>query len=83
VSVPVLPNTNTIAIPGKRSKEKMHQYFAYGSNMDKEDLNTWCDEKKFPKITPKSIIPAKLVGYRLAFNYFSLWFSLPFYEVFL
>lgn len=49
----------------------MHQYFAYGSNMDKEDLNTWCDEKKFPKITPKSIIPAKLVGYRLAFNYFS------------
>ena len=49
----------------------MHQYFAYGSNMDKEDLNTWCDKKNYPKIALKSIIPAKLVGYRLAFNYFS------------
>ena len=65
------PNTNTIAVPGERSKEKMHQYFAYGSNMDKEDLDTWCDENNFRKITPKSVIPAKLVGYRLTFNYFS------------
>lgn len=39
--------------------------------MDKEDLDRWCEEKDFPKITPKSIIPAKLVGYRLAFNYYS------------
>jgi len=33
------PNTNKIAIPGERSREKMHQYFVYGSNMDKEDLD--------------------------------------------
>ena len=39
--------------------------------MDKEDLDKWCDEKNFCKITPKSVIPAKLVGYRLTFNYFS------------
>ena len=49
----------------------MHQYFAYGSNIDKEDLDTWCDENNLPKITPKSVIPVKLLGYRLTFNYFS------------
>jgi len=49
----------------------MHLYFAYGSNMDKEDLDRWCEEKNYPKITPKSRTPAKLVGYRLAFNYSS------------
>lgn len=49
----------------------MYQYFAYGSNMDKEDLDAWCEKKNYPKITLKSIIPAKLVGYRLAFNYSS------------
>ena len=49
----------------------MHQYFAYGSNMDKEDLDKWCEKKNYPIITPKSIVPAKLVGYRLAFNYSS------------
>lgn len=65
------PNTNTIAMPGERCKEKMNKYFAYGSNMDKEDLDRWCDKKNFHKITPKSAITAKLVGYRLTFNYFS------------
>ncbi len=65
------PNTNKIAILGERSREKMHQYFAYGSNMDTKDLNAWCEKKNYPKITQKSIIPAKLVGYRLAFNYYS------------
>ena len=65
------PNTNKIAILGERSREKMHQYFAYGSNMDKEDLDTWCEKKNYPKITPKSVIPAKLIGYKLAFNYYS------------
>lgn len=49
----------------------MHQYFAYGSNMDKEDLDKWCEKKNYPIITPKSIVPAKLVGYRLVFNYSS------------
>ncbi|GAF76131.1 unnamed protein product [marine sediment metagenome] len=32
-------NTNTIAMLGERSKEKMNKYFAYGSSMDKEDLD--------------------------------------------
>ena len=39
--------------------------------MDKKDLDIWCDENNFPKITPKSAIPVKLLGYRLTFNYFS------------
>lgn len=51
--------------------EKMKKYFAYGSNMDKDDLDRWCNKNNFPKITPKSIIPAKLSDYRLEFNYFS------------
>ncbi len=39
--------------------------------MDKEDLNAWCEKKNYHKINQKSIIPVKLVCYRLVFNYFS------------
>jgi len=39
--------------------------------MDKDDLDRWCNKNNFPKITLKSIIPAKLSDYRLEFNYFS------------
>ena len=46
-------------------------YFAYGSNMDKEDLDKWCEEKGHPKIKFLSVLPAKLKGYKLTFNYFS------------
>ena len=49
----------------------MHRYFAYGSNMDTKDLNAWCKKKDYPIINPRSIISAKLVGYRLVFNYSS------------
>jgi hypothetical protein len=65
------PDPNKITILSERSREKMHQYFAYGSNMDTKDLDAWCEKKNYPKITPKSIIPSKLVGYRLVFNYSS------------
>ncbi|RXT01544.1 gamma-glutamylcyclotransferase family protein [Ammoniphilus sp. CFH 90114] len=47
-------------------------YFAYGSNMDQADLDRWCEEKGFKKIHFKQVIPAKLVGYQLLFNYYSL-----------
>ncbi|HCJ66583.1 MAG TPA: hypothetical protein DHV62_04475 [Elusimicrobia bacterium] len=46
-------------------------YFAYGSNMDKEDLDKWCENRRLPKIEFLSISPAKLNGYKLCFNYFS------------
>jgi len=49
----------------------MVHYFAYGSNMDKEDLDKWCENKRKPMVTFRSISPAKLNGYKLSFNYFS------------
>ena len=50
----------------------MVYYFAYGSNMDKNDLDKWCSKKDLPTIrflNPPS--PAKLKGYKLSFNYCS------------
>jgi hypothetical protein len=49
----------------------MVYYFAYGSNMDKKDLDKWCERKGFPTINFSSLKPAKLEGYRLEFNYLS------------
>lgn len=49
----------------------MVRYFAYGSNMDKDDLDKWCRAKKVPLVKFLSVFPAKLSGYKLSFNYFS------------
>jgi len=50
----------------------MIYYFAYGSNMDKEDLDKWCKKKGHPVVEPLSTpSPAKLNGYKLSFNYLS------------
>lgn len=46
-------------------------YFAYGSNMDKDDLDRWCKEHGYGSIKFTDVIPSKLLGYRLVFNYFS------------
>lgn len=54
-----------------KSEEKMIRYFAYGSNMDKEDLDRWCASRGFPVVKFLSVFPAELDGYRLCFNYFS------------
>ena len=47
------------------------KYFAYGSNMDKNDLDEWCRRNNRTFIHFKEIIPVKLNDYRLAFNYYS------------
>ena len=44
-------------------------YFAYGSNMDKEDLDKWCKDHGYEIIKFLNVIPAKLKGYKLSFNY--------------
>jgi len=46
-------------------------YFAYGSNMDENDLKNWCEkmERSFPKWT--LLGTACLNGYKLSFNYYS------------
>jgi len=52
----------------------MGYYFAYGSNMDEDDFNKWCENhgkgKRFKEIF-KNIRPAKLKDYKLRFNYYS------------
>lgn len=46
-------------------------YFAYGSNMDENDLRNWCGKKgrSFPEW--KMIGVACLENYKLSFNYYS------------
>ncbi len=39
--------------------------------MDKEDLDNWCRKKGHKSINFLSISPAKLIGYKLVFNYYS------------
>ena len=46
-------------------------YFAYGSNMDKDDLDKWCKNRGYPLVRCSSVLPVKLSGYKLTFNYFS------------
>ena len=46
-------------------------YFAYGSNIDKKDLDKWCENHNSPLVNPTHITPARLDGYKLVFNYFS------------
>ena len=46
-------------------------YFAYGSNMDKEDLDIWCKKFSFSPIKFISIKKAILWGFKLTFNYLS------------
>lgn len=46
-------------------------YFAYGSNMDKDDLDEWCKIKVYKPIQFRNACPAKLKRYKLIFNYFS------------
>ena len=55
----------------RKSIDFMKYYFAYGSNMDKEDINRWCRKKEKPRIKFLSVSPAKLNGYKLSFNHFS------------
>ena len=54
----------------------MIHYFAYGSNMDKDDFKEWCNgenkqNKKYPMVNFQNPRRAKLNGYELTFNYYS------------
>ena len=53
------------------TEKSTYFYFAYGSNMDKQDLDAWSQDKGLPEITFGDASPARLAGYRLCFNYFS------------
>lgn len=48
-----------------------HPVFAYGSNMDLEDLARWMDRRGFGAPRVFDARPAVLPGYRLAWNYHS------------
>ena len=48
------------------------KYFAYGSNMNWDDLDKWCVKKGYDPIDPTSITETGVVkGYRLVFNHYS------------
>src|SRR5688572_13426247 len=49
----------------------MHWVFAYGSNMDLEDLGLWLTNSNLPPARILQAQAAKLVGYRLVWNHFS------------
>jgi len=49
----------------------MHWVFAYGSNMDFEDLGLWLTTSNLPPARIVQAQAAKLVGYRLVWNHFS------------
>lgn len=51
----------------------MTLYFAYGSNLNQEDLNLWCIRHKRPKIDLAAKKPHKVMldGFELVFDYFS------------
>jgi cation transport regulator ChaC len=49
----------------------MIRYFAYGSNMDKDDLDAWCRAKSKPEISSAGASPAVLRDFRLCFNYYA------------
>ena len=49
----------------------MHWVFAYGSNMDLEDLGLWLTNSNLPPARIVQAQVAKLVGYRLVWNHFS------------
>lgn len=49
----------------------MIYYFAYGSNMDKDDLDAWCIKRGYPSINFFSLSPSKLKNFKLVFNYYS------------
>lgn len=47
-------------------------YFAYGSNMNWDDLDKWCEGKGYLPIDPGSNVePGIIKGYRLIFNHWS------------
>ena len=46
-------------------------YFAYGSNMDEQDLKEWCEKKKRSYPEWKLLGIACLENYALSFNYYS------------
>lgn len=43
--------------------------FAYGSNMELDDLARWLGERGYPQLVPIAMEPGMLPGYRLCWNY--------------
>lgn len=51
---------------------KTFNYFTYGSNMDKNDLDRWCQKKGYDEIKFLDVKVAVLESFKLCFNYFSI-----------
>lgn len=55
----------------ERRKEKLVWYFAYGSNMNKDDLERWCKERGYSPIKLISPVKAILPNHKLCFTHYS------------
>lgn len=66
-AIPFFKKINKIIL----EKAEIIYYFAYGSNMDKEDLDKKCVEEKWPSIEYLKVTPVILKNFKLAFNYYS------------
>lgn len=71
--VSTMPGTQSQSGNGEAMEEadRRHLYFAYGSNMDVDDLWMWCDRNRRPRVKYMKVLQASLEGYELCFNYYS------------
>lgn len=49
----------------------LHPVFAYGSNLDLDDLRRWLRERGYPPHAPAEVHRADLIGWRLVWDYHS------------
>jgi hypothetical protein len=52
--------------------DELHWLFAYGSNMDWDDICRWLQENGHPEMFPRQTATATLEGYKIVWNYRSV-----------
>jgi hypothetical protein len=59
-------------VSGDLTKNELDWIFAYGSNMDLNDLHAWFKQRScYKDANITTVSPAQLPGYRLVWNYYS------------
>jgi len=66
---PALANTDRVRFDAPMSAPSNHPVFAYGSNMDLDDLRRWSIERGYGPLEPLRTARADLPGWRLVWNY--------------
>ena len=67
-----MANDDTLrALPGRQAVWECPWVFAYGSNMDLDDYEAWCQKRKQPPGQILDLRPARLDDTKLSWNYHS------------